>query len=122
MQRALFVGFLRNIGMGSKASIFSDESKVPVERVKMPWRDSKNKKDCGIYVMRHMETFKGKSDWKSDLKKGAKQQMNNLRVKYVYEILTHQINELSVQLQREWGEEKKKKMEEKKTKKLQKGK
>nr|GMC71754.1 uncharacterized protein LOC109168900 [Ipomoea batatas] len=35
------------------------------KRMQMPWRDVKNKIDCGVYLMRHMETFTGQSGLRS---------------------------------------------------------
>lgn len=29
----------------------------------LPWSNNKNIFDCGIYTMRHMETFKGIASW-----------------------------------------------------------
>ena len=37
-------------------------SKYPEIILKMPWRSSKPNSDCGVYCMRHMETYKGQSD------------------------------------------------------------
>jgi Ulp1 family protease len=37
--------------------------------VKMPWRNIRNVHDCGIYMMRHMETFMGDRKWNCGLKK-----------------------------------------------------
>lgn len=57
---------------------------VKAQLVDIPWVDSSNNTDCGIYVMRHMETFMGdcSTKWKSGLKKGNKRQMQYLRIKY----------------------------------------
>nr|GLL27285.1 uncharacterized protein LOC109155335 [Ipomoea trifida] len=33
--------------------------KLKLKRMKMGWRDNKNKIDCGVFLMRHMETFRG---------------------------------------------------------------
>lgn len=36
--------------------------------VKMPWQTTDNSTDCGIFLMRHMETFKGDvKNWNTDL-------------------------------------------------------
>ncbi|KAH6822084.1 hypothetical protein C2S53_020094 [Perilla frutescens var. hirtella] len=41
-------------------------------RLEMSWRDTNNNNDCGVYVMRHMETYMGQSvnAWKCNLEKG----------------------------------------------------
>ena len=36
--------------------------------VRMPWQTTDNYTDCGIFLMRHMETFKGDiKNWNTDL-------------------------------------------------------
>ncbi|KAJ9553565.1 hypothetical protein OSB04_017610 [Centaurea solstitialis] len=57
-------------------------SKAKQKREKMLWRTTGNKIDCGIFVMRHMETFMG----------GNKNQIENLRYKYVAKILQLSLN------------------------------
>lgn len=38
--------------------------------MKMPWRSSANHTDCGIYCMRHMETYMGDiKGWDAGFKK-----------------------------------------------------
>lgn len=32
---------------------------VPIIRLEMKWRTESNKYDCGIFAIRHMETYKG---------------------------------------------------------------
>ena len=32
---------------------------VPIVRLEMKWRTLHNKLDCGVFAMRHMETYKG---------------------------------------------------------------
>lgn len=29
----------------------------------MTWKNRENKVDCGVYAMRHMETYKGNPNW-----------------------------------------------------------
>nr|GLL44687.1 uncharacterized protein LOC109153584 [Ipomoea trifida] len=38
--------------------------KLPVELVKMNWRTADNRTDCGLYCIRHMETYMGNPQWK----------------------------------------------------------
>nr|GLL21798.1 uncharacterized protein LOC109172465 [Ipomoea trifida] len=38
--------------------------KLTVELIKMNWRSADNKTDCGLYYMRHMETYMGNPQWK----------------------------------------------------------
>lgn len=67
---------------------------VTIERLKMPWRDETNKIDCGIYTMRHMETYMGQKakDWKIGLGQNAFKQLRYLRIKYCKTLLTAEIN------------------------------
>ena len=38
--------------------------------LKIPWRLSKENLDCGVYCMRHMETYRGEGDkWDNGIKK-----------------------------------------------------
>nr|GMC56670.1 zinc finger BED domain-containing protein RICESLEEPER 2-like [Ipomoea batatas] len=68
---------------------------VKPTRIKMAWRDNKNKEDCGVYVMRHMDTFMGSlaKDCDCGLVKGNRSQLDRLRVKYAAAIPSAQINE-----------------------------
>lgn len=75
-------------------------------RLAFPWRTLHNTIDCGVFLMRHMETYKGTSvkDWKCELSnerddKGEvspKQQreLDDLRHKYVAKILLNDVNTL----------------------------
>nr|GLL42144.1 uncharacterized protein LOC109155623 isoform X3 [Ipomoea trifida] len=64
-------------------------------RLRMSWRDNNNKVDCGVFAMRHMETYMGKGTkgWDCGLEKENKEQLNNTRVKYLAEIVNSPINE-----------------------------
>jgi len=76
-----------------------DEIKnAKIERLQMPWRTGQNVIDCGLFVMRHMETYKGTevNNWECGFSnEGLLQrfQINNLRVKYLAKILLHSLNE-----------------------------
>ncbi|KAH6815107.1 hypothetical protein C2S51_019927 [Perilla frutescens var. frutescens] len=65
-----------------------------IMRLKMPWRNDTNKVDCSIYVMRHMETYKGGSlrHWNSGLTSDNAKQMKYLRAKYCAVILNDESN------------------------------
>ncbi|KAK6162772.1 hypothetical protein DH2020_002613 [Rehmannia glutinosa] len=65
-------------------------------RLCMPWRDTTNKVDCGIYVMRHMESYMGggTKGWDCGLEKNNASQLSNLRTKYSAAIILHHSNEL----------------------------
>lgn len=89
IQFKLFMFYLGNRGKGSKAKGMSPSS---IERMKMAWRNSTNKVDCGIYTMRHMEVYKGEkvNCWKIELSKDKDptRQLRFLRAKYTTVLLT----------------------------------
>ncbi|KAJ0668602.1 hypothetical protein HanPI659440_Chr17g0691271 [Helianthus annuus] len=72
--------------------------KAQISRLKMSWRTVDNKVDCGIFLMRHMETFEGSSlrCWRCGFVKevdcGQKEQLDDLRCKYATKILLHYLN------------------------------
>nr|GEW13682.1 ulp1 protease family, C-terminal catalytic domain-containing protein [Tanacetum cinerariifolium] len=64
--------------------------------VEIPWKTTYNSHDCGVFVMRHMETYLGKGNFLQELKKegpGQKVQLNMLRAKYMVKILLMSFNE-----------------------------
>ncbi|GJX05101.1 ulp1 protease family, C-terminal catalytic domain-containing protein [Tanacetum coccineum] len=64
--------------------------------VKFPWKTTYNSHDCGVFVMRHMETYLGKGIFFKEFKKegpGQKVQLNMLRAKYMVKILLMSFNE-----------------------------
>lgn len=66
--------------------------------VTMPWQTLKNSTDCGVFLMRHMETYKGeRKNWdtqfKSEDQAGHQEQLVRLRIKYADAILTSHVNE-----------------------------
>ncbi|PWA32065.1 ulp1 protease family, C-terminal catalytic domain-containing protein [Artemisia annua] len=65
--------------------------------LKMGWRTNMNIVDSGVFVMRHMETYQGNGmfDYKSVLKTeavGHKEQLDELRLKYLAKILLSDLN------------------------------
>ena len=67
----------------------------------MPWQDNKNKTDCGIYAMRHLENFDGEDKWLSGInRKNAKAKLHLLRLKYIVEIIHSDINDLKDEMVR----------------------
>nr|KAJ0212728.1 hypothetical protein LSAT_V11C400161590 [Lactuca sativa] len=77
-----------------KAEMFSH---VMPHRLEMPWRTINNNIDCGVFTMRHMETYMGGSmnEFKAGFKNESSaqdDQLVKLRTKYLYKILTHEYN------------------------------
>ncbi|GJT80249.1 ulp1 protease family, C-terminal catalytic domain-containing protein [Tanacetum coccineum] len=66
------------------------------KQVEFSWKTTYNSHDCGIFIMRHMETYLGKGNFLQELKKegpGQKVQLNMLRAKYMVKILLMSFNE-----------------------------
>ncbi|GJR40671.1 ulp1 protease family, C-terminal catalytic domain-containing protein [Tanacetum coccineum] len=64
--------------------------------VEFPWKTTYNSHDCGVFVMRHMETYLGKGNFLQEFKKegpGQKVQLNILHAKYMVKILLMSFNE-----------------------------
>ncbi|KAD7478908.1 hypothetical protein E3N88_02044 [Mikania micrantha] len=69
-------------------------------KVNLPRQTDKNFVDCGVFAMRHMETYKGQpiNEWANDcgLKEEAEQslvgQLNDLRIKYLSKLLLSDVN------------------------------
>lgn len=64
----------------------------------MTWQALQNNTDCGVFLIRHMETYKGdRKNWETQLKsekqKGHQEQLVRLRIKYASAILTSHVNE-----------------------------
>nr|GME21348.1 uncharacterized protein LOC109189836 [Ipomoea batatas] len=67
---------------------------LATKRMQMKWRDHMNKIDCGVYLMRHMESYcgEGVNRWVCGLKKGDRSELNSLRLHYIKEIFTSDVN------------------------------
>ncbi|XP_047320866.1 uncharacterized protein LOC124924928 [Impatiens glandulifera] len=60
----LFVRFLAEIG--SPLAVLVKKFKIKI--VKMPWQDASNNTCCGVYCMRHLETYTGDATkWECDI-------------------------------------------------------
>lgn len=67
----------------------------------MPWRTSDNKIDCGIFAMRHLETYMGLDKWDcgfSVKEVAQKDQIYELRMKFLCKILLSEVNEARTSL------------------------
>ncbi|KAJ0623783.1 hypothetical protein HanIR_Chr01g0036041 [Helianthus annuus] len=63
----------------------------------MDWRALQNGVDCGVFTMRHMETYKGKSPWNpgfvnEDKKTIQDSQLRFLRYRYLSKIILSDYN------------------------------
>nr|KAJ0194691.1 hypothetical protein LSAT_V11C700342620 [Lactuca sativa] len=85
-----------------RENAISKESIKP-QRHEISWRIVKNKVDCGVFAMRHMETYMGQplSKWKSGLHKESALQQTTLekpRQRYAHIMLTSEINMLKAKV------------------------
>nr|KAJ0193984.1 hypothetical protein LSAT_V11C800443470 [Lactuca sativa] len=99
--KILFVRYFKEINH-PRANAISKESIKP-QRLEMSWRTVKNKVDCGVFAMIHMETYMGQplSKWKPGLhKESAVQQttLEKLRQRYAHIMLTSEINMLKAKV------------------------
>nr|GEW73316.1 ulp1 protease family, C-terminal catalytic domain-containing protein [Tanacetum cinerariifolium] len=79
--------FLEHLALVEHPNFYQLKKKV-CERLEISWRTQNNYTDCGILMMRHMETYLGsaRKNWKCELKiEGPEQhnQINELRKKYI---------------------------------------
>ncbi|XP_071716702.1 uncharacterized protein [Rutidosis leptorrhynchoides] len=86
--KSIFVEYLKSIG-NVKAN---DIEEADFEAPELKWGTRKNVVDCGIFVMRHMETFAGGhlSRWDCDICEENRAQkfiLTKLRKKYVTKLL-----------------------------------
>nr|GMC93902.1 uncharacterized protein LOC109155623 isoform X3 [Ipomoea batatas] len=65
------------------------------KRMQMSWRDATPNADSAIFAMRHMESFTGQTarTWQCGLQRGNRQQLNNLRKRFMHNILLTEANE-----------------------------
>ncbi|KAK9053745.1 hypothetical protein SSX86_024819 [Deinandra increscens subsp. villosa] len=93
MLRDVFAGYLKEKKHPRASRIKGSE----LNCLQMPWMDTDNYVDSGVYVMRHMETFEGTEvrQWKCLLSNEAlprQMELNDLRRKYVAKMVLHPMN------------------------------
>ncbi|KAK6120670.1 hypothetical protein DH2020_045591 [Rehmannia glutinosa] len=71
----MFSNYLETKGCPQMASVVQE---IHPSRLCMPWRDTTNKVDCGIYAMRHMESYMGggTKGWDCGLEKNNASQLS----------------------------------------------
>ncbi|KAJ0847143.1 putative papain-like cysteine peptidase superfamily [Helianthus annuus] len=92
----------RVLGLYLKGKIRQQEwitnlERASIIRKEMDWRTLQNGCDCGVFTMRHMETYKGKSPWNpgfenGDKKKRQDSQLRFLRYRYFSKIVLSDYN------------------------------
>ncbi|XP_019181571.1 PREDICTED: uncharacterized protein LOC109176571 [Ipomoea nil] len=70
---SLLMTALKEYLTAEKSPLLRKIQKLPVSYLAIPWKELDNVIDCGIYVMRHMESYKGNvQDWDSGFKIGTR--------------------------------------------------
>lgn len=65
LQHSHFINFMHS---KDKPHLARRIKKLKPDYVRMPWQTIKNSTDCGIFLMRHMETFNGDTkNWDTEL-------------------------------------------------------
>ncbi|PWA69335.1 hypothetical protein CTI12_AA309800 [Artemisia annua] len=79
-----------------KAEKYMNQKKKPTI-LNMKWKTKKEKIDCGLFMMMHMDNYEGKIKWETGMleetNKNHRLQRNNLRAKYAAKMMLHEINE-----------------------------
>lgn len=91
----MFPKFLESLNLTTKGAWINGTT---IERLKMPWRNATNHVDCGVYTMRHLETYMGQKvkDWDCGLaSRTAKNTLKLLRVKYCSKLIACTSNDNS---------------------------
>ncbi|KAJ0683436.1 hypothetical protein HanPI659440_Chr16g0658261 [Helianthus annuus] len=101
MQRDALLVYLKNIGHSAGGVI----GQVEPVRLEMPWRTKHNVIDCGVFLMRHMETYKGVAGkgWEcgflnectdaGEITYKQRKEIDDLRHKYITKMLLSDANE-----------------------------
>jgi hypothetical protein len=96
-QRGVFAKHLSTYQHPKGDELMNQKRKPTI--LNMSWRTKKEKIDCGLYMMLHMEHYQGKSatKWETGMlkekDKNHRMQINNLRAKYAAKIMLHEVND-----------------------------
>ncbi|GKF31562.1 ulp1 protease family, C-terminal catalytic domain-containing protein, partial [Tanacetum coccineum] len=86
-----FINYLKR----ANHSKISELLKAKPKQVPLDWKTTKNGVDCGVFVMRHMESYIGRGNFVYKFKKegsGQKPEIKILRAKYLIKILLIDFN------------------------------
>ncbi|WCJ31601.1 hypothetical protein M5689_013081 [Euphorbia peplus] len=75
---------------GTNRASVDEMSEYSVNVVKMKWRNKDNHVDCGIYLMKHMESYEGQLESKWDIrltKNPEDPNLKKLRIEFARRIL-----------------------------------
>nr|GME03132.1 uncharacterized protein LOC109189836 [Ipomoea batatas] len=89
--KLLLTEYFTSVGEKFKSIICEN---LKCKRLPMKWRDTGNEVDCGVYLTRHMESYVGEraTKWDCGLTRGDRLQFQLLRLRYMKELCTVDIN------------------------------
>ena len=97
-----YVAVPKHLGLISKfltkinSTLAQKIKKFKLGTIGCSWQDSSNNTCCGVYCMRHLETYNGDSNkWQCGITlKNAPEALRKLRIKYIHRMLSSEFNEL----------------------------
>uniref|UniRef100_A0A166CRT7 Ubiquitin-like protease family profile domain-containing protein n=1 Tax=Daucus carota subsp. sativus TaxID=79200 RepID=A0A166CRT7_DAUCS len=100
--------FVKYLHAKGHVGISGKVKKMKPTYLNMPWQTRNNSIDCGVFLMRHMESYKGDlKSWTTGLnveKDGQDHQLIKLRIKYNNAILSSQLNQKKKEILRQGKE------------------
>ncbi|XP_021773728.1 uncharacterized protein LOC110737703 [Chenopodium quinoa] len=79
--------------MDSKHVLSKEVKNMATASIDFTWKSADEKHvDCGVVLMRHMETYMGSKVWDSGLKKNDLTIIEKLRMKHCHLILSSKVN------------------------------
>ncbi|KAL2944185.1 Sentrin-specific protease 7 [Bienertia sinuspersici] len=89
-----FATFYATFHSTKNKNMFEEICNFKTKTLKMKWRSNDNYDDCGVYLLKHMETYHGEKDivWENGLQLNNVDQMKKLRVEYCGKIMSHKEN------------------------------
>ncbi|XP_065874631.1 uncharacterized protein [Euphorbia lathyris] len=72
----------------------NDISVYASRHLKLKWKDSTNNDDCGVFLLKHMESYFGQDEakWDIGVRKNKVDQLKNFRIEYCWKILSNSRN------------------------------
>ena len=85
----MFLNFISD----QKLSNYKELRQYKGNLLRMPWQDSKNVIDCGIFCMLHMQTYNGNPIWDCGVTpQNTTKKIHSLRIQYLSRILQSESN------------------------------
>ncbi|KAL2922061.1 cAMP-dependent protein kinase catalytic subunit alpha [Bienertia sinuspersici] len=105
-----FATFYATYHSTKNKDMFEEICNFKTKTLKMKWMSNDNYDDCGIYLLKHKETYHGEKDieWENELQLNNVDQMKKLRVEYCGKIMSHKENKEHHSMQikaRKWEKE-----------------